>query len=83
VQTDAELVKAVLNGEKHVFAELVKRYERPVRAIALDILGDNHSAADARLIRFGENRKKLCWTQKSAWRLKIRTAGLTKTNNSF
>lgn len=29
VQTDAELVKTVLNGEKHVFAELVRRYERP------------------------------------------------------
>ena len=46
MQTDAELVKAVLNGEKHVFAELVKRYERPVRAVALDILGDYHSASD-------------------------------------
>ncbi|MHC4727641.1 MAG: RNA polymerase sigma factor [Planctomycetota bacterium] len=46
MQTDAELVKAVLNGEKHVFAELVRRYERPVRGIALDVLGDYHSAAD-------------------------------------
>lgn len=46
MQTDAELVKAVLNGEKHVFAELVKRYERPVRAVALDVLGDYHSATD-------------------------------------
>lgn len=46
MQTDAELVKAVLNGEKHVFTELVKRYERSVRAIALDVLGDLHLATD-------------------------------------
>ena len=46
VQTDAELVNAVLNGEKDLFAELVKRYERPVRAVALDVLGDYHSATE-------------------------------------
>jgi RNA polymerase sigma factor (sigma-70 family) len=46
VQNDAELVKAVLNGDKHVFAELVRRYERPVRAVALDVVGNYHSAAD-------------------------------------
>ncbi|NQT03534.1 MAG: sigma-70 family RNA polymerase sigma factor [Planctomycetes bacterium] len=46
MQTDAELVNAVLNGEKHVFAELVRRYERPVRGIALDVLGNYHSATD-------------------------------------
>jgi len=46
VQSDAELVNAVLNGNKEAFAALVKRYERPVRAVALDILRDYHSAAD-------------------------------------
>jgi len=46
VQTDAELVNAVLNGNKEAFAVLVKRYERPVRAVALDVLGDYHLAAD-------------------------------------
>jgi RNA polymerase sigma-70 factor (ECF subfamily) len=46
LRPDAELVKAVLNGEKHVFAELVRRYERPVRAVALDVLGNYHSATD-------------------------------------
>lgn len=46
VQTDAELVNAVLDGEKQAFAVLVKRYERPVRAVAMDVLGDYHSAAD-------------------------------------
>jgi RNA polymerase sigma-70 factor (ECF subfamily) len=46
VRTDAELVNAVLDGEKQAFAVLVKRYERPVRAVALNVLGDYHSAAD-------------------------------------
>lgn len=46
MQTDAELVNAVLDGEKQAFAVLVKRYERPVRAVAMDVLGDYHSAAD-------------------------------------
>jgi RNA polymerase sigma-70 factor (ECF subfamily) len=47
VQTDAELVKAALDGQKEAFAELVKRYERPVRAIAANILGDHYSVQDA------------------------------------
>ena len=47
MRTDAELVNAVLDGEKQAFAVLVKRYERVVRAVALDILGDYHSATDA------------------------------------
>ncbi|MEJ2701172.1 MAG: sigma-70 family RNA polymerase sigma factor [Sedimentisphaerales bacterium] len=46
VRTDAELVRAVIHGEKQVFAALVKRYEKPVHAVALDILGDHHLAAD-------------------------------------
>jgi RNA polymerase sigma-70 factor (ECF subfamily) len=47
VQTDAELVKAALDGQKEAFAKLVSRYERPVRAIAINILGDHHSVQDA------------------------------------
>ncbi len=47
MQTDAELVKAALDGQKEAFAELVRRYERPVRAIAINILGDHHSMQDA------------------------------------
>ena len=46
MRKDAELVNAVLNGEREAFAVLVKRYERPVRAVALDVLRDYHSAAD-------------------------------------
>jgi RNA polymerase sigma-70 factor (ECF subfamily) len=47
VQTDAELVKIALDGQKGAFAELMSRYERPVRAIAINILGDHHSVQDA------------------------------------
>jgi RNA polymerase sigma-70 factor (ECF subfamily) len=46
VRTDAELVNACLDGEKTAFAALVKRYERPVRAISLAVCRDYHSAAD-------------------------------------
>ena len=40
MRTDAELVKVCLNGEKEAFATLVRRYEWPVRAVALDVLGE-------------------------------------------
>lgn len=46
MRTDAELVRAVLDGEKQAFAVLVKRYEKSVRAVAMDVLGDHHLAAD-------------------------------------
>ena len=46
VKTDAELVKAARNGQQDLFTELVKRYQRPVWAVALEILGDYHQAAD-------------------------------------
>ncbi len=46
VQSDAELVNAVLGGDKWAVGVRVKRYERPVRAVALDVLGDYHSATD-------------------------------------
>ena len=46
MQSDAELVNAVLGGNKRAFEVLVKRYERPVRAVALDVLGDYHLASD-------------------------------------
>jgi len=58
VQSDAELVNAALNGEKDAFAVLVKRYERPVRAVAMDVLRDSHAAADVSqdaLVRAYEN----------------------------
>ena len=75
MQTDAELVKAVLNGEKRVFAELVRRYERLVRGIALDVLGDYHSATDVSQDAFVRAYERLAWLRKpesfGPWLMKI------------
>ncbi|MHC4743318.1 MAG: RNA polymerase sigma factor [Planctomycetota bacterium] len=59
MQSDAEIAKTVLNGEKQAFAALVERYERPVRAVALNILGDYHRAADAAQDAFVKAYEKL------------------------
>lgn len=45
-KTDAEIVNSVLDGQTELFAELVKRYEKPVRAVALNISSNYHHAAD-------------------------------------
>jgi RNA polymerase sigma-70 factor (ECF subfamily) len=75
VRTDAELVNAVLDGEKEAFAVLVKRYERPVRAVALDVLGDYHSAADVSQDAFIKAYEQLAGLRKpeafGAWLMKI------------
>jgi RNA polymerase sigma-70 factor (ECF subfamily) len=75
VQTDAELVNAVLDGQKQLFAVLVKRYERPVRAVALDILGDFHSATDVSQDAFVRAYEHLAKLRKpdafGPWLLKI------------
>ena len=44
--SDQELVEAIIAGDRAVFAELVRRYERAVRAVAADVLGDVHLAED-------------------------------------
>ncbi|MHC4124018.1 MAG: RNA polymerase sigma factor [Planctomycetota bacterium] len=62
MQSDSELVKAVLDGEKDAFEVLVKRYERPVRAVALNMLKEYHNAADVvqdTFVRAYENLPKL------------------------
>jgi RNA polymerase sigma-70 factor (ECF subfamily) len=47
VQSDAELVRAVLEGQRGSFEVLVRRHERAVLGSALAILGDHHAAQDA------------------------------------
>jgi len=47
VQTDAELVKAALGGDRASFGTLVQRYQRAVLGVALGVLGDYHAAEDA------------------------------------
>jgi RNA polymerase sigma-70 factor (ECF subfamily) len=84
VRTDAELVNAALDGEKQAFAVLVKRYERPVRAVALNVLGDHHLAKDAAqdtLVKAYERLAGLrrpdafgCWLMKIARRCALETA---------
>lgn len=75
MQSDAELVNAVLNGRKEFFAELVKRYEKPVRAIALNILGNYHHAADISQDAFVRAYEKLPTLRKpdafGSWLMKI------------
>ena len=74
-KTDAELVKEILAGNRHIFAELVRRYERPVRAVALEILGDYHLAADVSqetFVKAFENLQDLRKRESFApWLLKI------------
>lgn len=75
MQSDAELVNAVLNGEKGAFAVLVKRYEHPVRAAALDVLGDYHSATDVSQDAFVKAYEELAGLRKleafGPWLMKI------------
>ena len=44
VQSDAQLVEAVLGGDRASYAILVQRYERAVLGVALGILRDHHAA---------------------------------------
>jgi len=75
VQSDAEIVSAVLNGYKDAFAVLVKRYERPVRAVAMNVLGDYHSTADVSQDAFVKAYRELPRLRKPAafgpWLMKI------------
>lgn len=57
--SDAEIVKVVINGDRAAFAELVRRYERTVRSVAADVLGDIHSAEDAAQDAFVKAYEKL------------------------
>ncbi len=75
VQSDAELVNAVLDGQKQGFAVLVRRYARPVRAAALSVTGDYHLAADVSQEAFVKAYEKLAGLRKAEafgpWLLKI------------
>jgi RNA polymerase sigma-70 factor (ECF subfamily) len=85
VLTDAELVNAVLDGEKQAFARLVERYERPVRAVAQDILGRGtlaHDVAQDAFVKAYVNLRALRkpaafgpWLMKITRRCALATAG--------
>ena len=75
MQSDAELVKAVLGGNRQAFGVLVKRYERPVRAVALGVLDDYHLASDVAQDAFVAAYENLPGLRKPAafgpWLMKI------------
>jgi RNA polymerase sigma-70 factor (ECF subfamily) len=75
VQSDAELVRAALDGERDAFAVLVKRYERPVRATAMDVLGDHTTAQDVAQDAFVRAYENLAALRKTSafgpWLIKI------------
>ena len=45
-QSDAQLVQETLDGNRQAFAMLVARYERPLRAAAMNIVKSSHAADD-------------------------------------
>jgi RNA polymerase sigma-70 factor, ECF subfamily len=47
MQSDSELVKAVLDGNRQAYGELFRRHERSVQATALSVLDNLHAAQDA------------------------------------
>lgn len=47
IRSDSELVAQVQGGNHGAYGELVKRYERSVLAVALDVFGNRHDAEDA------------------------------------
>ena len=59
VRSNAELVAAVLEGDRTSFAELVGRHERMVVATAWQTLGDYHAAQDAAQEAFVAAYRKL------------------------
>ncbi len=46
-QSDSQLVKAALNGNRDAYGRLFERHERSVQAVVLTILGDYNAAQDA------------------------------------
>ena len=75
MESDAEIVASILDGQPDAFALLVRRYERAVRAVATQVLGDLHAAEDAAqeaFIMAYENLVKLRDRSAfGAWLLKI------------
>ena len=47
MQSDAELVNRARRGDREAFSALVRRYERPVLAMAMSLLHDHGDACDA------------------------------------
>jgi RNA polymerase sigma factor (sigma-70 family) len=59
LQSDFELVKAVLEGRTELYEQLVLRYEASIKAICHSVLVDSHLAADATQDTFVKAYEKL------------------------
>jgi RNA polymerase sigma factor (sigma-70 family) len=59
VESDSQLVAGVLAGERAVFADLVRRHERSVRAVAFAVLGEHEAARDTAQEAFLQAFQKL------------------------
>jgi len=59
LKADAELVVAILAGDRSAFAELISRHERTVRAAAYAVLADHHAAQDVAQEAFLHAYRKL------------------------
>jgi RNA polymerase sigma-70 factor, ECF subfamily len=46
LRSDAELVRSTVAGDKQAFAELVRRHEKSMHALAYGVLRDHHAAED-------------------------------------
>jgi RNA polymerase sigma-70 factor (ECF subfamily) len=75
VQSDVQLVEAVLNGQEQAFAALVGRYERSVRAVAMDVLCDHELVQDTAQEAFLKAYENLAGLRKpqafGPWLMKI------------
>jgi len=75
LQSDGELIDAVLGGDRKAFAILVRRYEQSVRAVTLSVLRDAHLAQDAAQDAFVKAYQKLGSLKRAGafgpWLLKI------------
>jgi RNA polymerase sigma-70 factor (ECF subfamily) len=75
MQSDKDLVDAVLRGDRAAFATLVARYERPVRSVAMAILRNSDAAEDVAQDTLAKSYEKLATLRNRAafgsWVLKI------------
>jgi RNA polymerase sigma-70 factor, ECF subfamily len=83
MQSDAELVEAVLGGDRALFAVLVRRYERAVLGAALAVLRDFQAAEDTAQETFVAAYQKLGslrdGSRFAAWVLRIARHRAIKT----
>ena len=59
VDSDAEIIQRILDGEKEAFSELVQKHQKKVHAIAWEKIGDYHIAQEITQDTFLQVYKKL------------------------